>query len=233
MKTKIFILMIFVLPLSLSSYAQKAGKKYYITGHVVDVNNKPVSGSMVLIDNISSGVITDDSGMYRVKVKANATNISIVNLASDLLTEEINGRVVIDFKLNSELLLEESVKQENTENEAIDIGYGTVRRKHLTTSNSEIKGQNKYASYQSIYEMLKAEVPGVLVSGNKIVIRGIATINSSNDPLVFVDGSEVPATDIQIPPSQVKSISVLKGTDASIYGSRGANGVILITLIGR
>jgi TonB-dependent SusC/RagA subfamily outer membrane receptor len=234
MKTKVFILLIFILTLSFSSFAQKSGKKYYITGQVLDINNKPVSGSMVLIDNKSSDVVTDGKGMYKVKVKADAAIISIVNLSGGLLSEEINGRVVIDFKLNNVIPHEETVKQENTENEVVNIGYGTVQKKYLVTSDGSIKGQNnRYASYQTVYEMIKAEVPGVLVEGNNITIRGVGTFNSSSAPLVLVNGSEVPADNIEIAPGQVKSINILKGTDASIYGSRGATGVILITLIGR
>jgi TonB-dependent SusC/RagA subfamily outer membrane receptor len=234
MKTKIFILIISLLPLSFSSFAQKEGKKYYITGHVVDINDQPVYGSMVLIDNKSTDVITDHKGMYKVKVKADAAIISIVDLSSDLLTEEINGRIIIDFKFNHAILPKETVTQENSDNEAVNIGYGTTQKKYMVTSDSKIKGQkNRYASYQSIYEMIKAEVPGVLVTGNNITIRGIGTLNSSTAPLVIVNGTEVPANDIEIAPSQVKSINILKGTDASIYGSKGANGVILITLIGR
>jgi len=232
MKTKIFILIIFSLTLSLGSFAQKSGKKYYITGQVLDLNNQPVSGAMVLIDNNSSDVITNAQGMYKVKVRADAATISIVSLSSGLLSEEINGRIVIDFKLDN-VSPEVTVKEDNTENEVVDIGYGTTPKKHLVTSDSKITGNSKYAHYQTVYEMIKAEVPGAIVQGNNIVIRGIATINSSTAPLVFVNGSEVSSGDIQVEPSQVKSINVLKGPEAAIYGSRGANGVILITLIGR
>lgn len=231
MKTKILVLFILILPLSISSFAQKAGKKYYITGQVVDMNNKPVSGSMVLVDNKSTNVITDNNGMYKVRVKADAAVISIVALSNGLLSEDINGRTVINFKLDNAMLEEETVQQENTDNEAVDIGYGTVKKKHLTSSYKKIKGENRYANYQNIYEMIKAEVPGVMVVGDRITVRDIATINSSISPLIIVNGVEV--YDLQIPPSQVKSINFLRGPDAAIYGSRGANGVILITLIGR
>lgn len=232
MKTKIFFLLSLVLMISISAFAQKAGKKYYITGQVLDMNNKPVAGAMILIDNISSGITTNEKGMYKVKVKADAGIISIVTLSSGLLSEDINGRIKIDFQFDH-VAPEEAVKQENTENEAVDIGYGTVQKKHLVTSDSKIDGQNRYIKYNTIYEMIKAEVPGVIVEGNSITIRGVATINSSKDPLVFVNGCEVPARNIVVDPVDVKSINVLKGPEAAIYGSSGANGVILITLIGR
>jgi TonB-dependent SusC/RagA subfamily outer membrane receptor len=235
MKSTILLLSIFMITSSVSSFAQKSGKKYYITGQVLDINNKPVSGAMVLIDNKSSGVITDDKGMYKVKIKADAAIISILNLSSGLMNEEINGRIVINFKLNNVIPQEETVKQENPDNEVVNIGYGYARKKDLATSVGNINGQNtKYASYQNVYEMIQGEIPGVLVTGKKITIRGIATINGSSDPLVLVNSVEIDSNTLDtIDPRLVKSINILKGTAAAIYGSRGANGVILITLIGK
>ena len=238
MKSTILLLSIFIITSSVSSFAQKSGKKYYITGQVLDINNKPVSGAMVLIDNKSSGVITDDKGMYKVKIKADAAIISILNLSSSLMNEVINGRTVINFKLKNVIPQEETVKQENPDDEVVNIGYGYARKKDLATNVGNINGQNtKYASYQNVYEIIKAEIPGVQVVGKKIIIRGIGTINASSDPLVLVDGIEMLLNDNNtldvIDPRLVKSIDILKGSDAAIYGSKAANGVILITLIGR
>jgi len=238
MKSTILLLSIFIFASSVNSFAQKSGKKHYITGQVLDINNKPVSGAMVLIDNKSSDVITDDNGKYKVKIKADAAIISILNLSSGLMNEVINGRTVINFKLKNVIPQEETVKQENPDDEVVNIGYGYARKKDLATSVGNINGQNtKYASYQNVYQMIQGEVPGVQVVGKKITIRGIATINASSDPMVLVDGIEMLLNDNNtldvIDPRLVKSINILKGTDAAIYGSRGANGVILITLIGR
>jgi TonB-dependent SusC/RagA subfamily outer membrane receptor len=79
--------------------------------------------------------------------------------------------------------------------------------------------------------MIQGKVPGVDVVGNKITIRGVGSLNLSSDPLFVVDGVAVSSID-NISPREVKSITVLKGASAAIYGTRGANGVILITLIG-
>jgi iron complex outermembrane receptor protein len=238
MKSTILLLSIFIIVSSVSSFAQKSGKKYFITGQVLDINNKPISGAMVFIDNKSSDVITDNNGMYKVKIKADAAIISILNLSGGLMKEAINGRLVINFKLNNVIPQVETVKQENPDNEVVNIGYGYARKKDMATSVGNINGQNtKYASYQNVYQMIQGEVPGVQVVGKKITIRGIATINASSDPMVLVDGIEMLLNDNNtldvIDPRLVKSISILKGTDAAIYGSRGANGVILITLMGR
>jgi TonB-dependent SusC/RagA subfamily outer membrane receptor len=235
MKSTILLLSIFITISSVSSFAQKSGKKYYITGQVLDINNKPVSGIMVLIDNKSSDVITDNNGMYKVKIKADAAIISILNLSSGYINEVINGRNVINFKLNYVLPQEETLKQENPDDEVVNIGYGYARKKDLANSVGKIDGQNtKYASYNNVYQMIQGEIPGVKVVGKKIIIRGISTINASLDPLVLVDGIELSLDGLDtIDPRLVKSIDILKGPDASIYGSKAANGVILITLIGR
>ena len=113
----------------------------------------------------------------------------------------------------------------------VNIGYGTVKKGDLTTAvsslNMEKDSQTK--SYADMYEYLQGRVPGLQVAPDKrIIIRGIGSINSSNDPLILVDGSEI--TDLStINPSDVKSVDVLKDASSSIYGVRGANGVILIT----
>ena len=123
--------------------------------------------------------------------------------------------------------------QENTD-EAVTIGYGSVQKKYLTSTVGDINGQNKkYGAYHSIFDMIK-ELPGVQVVDEKITIRGIATMNSSTDPLILVDGIEISLQGLQaIVPRLVKSISVLNSSDAAIYGSKGANGVILITMMGK
>lgn len=235
MKRKILVLTILLLSLSVSSFALKSGKKYYITGQVLDVNNKPVSGAMVLIDNKSSDVVTDDKGMYKVRVNADAAQISVLNLSGALMKEEINGRTVINFSLSQAMPPKEVVMQENPDNEVVNIGYGSVQKKDLASSVGNIDGQNKkFASYHSIFDVIKGEVPGVQVAGNSITIRGIGTVNASSDPLILVDGVEVKVESLgAIVPQTVRSISILTGSDASIYGSKAANGVIMITLMGK
>ena len=110
----------------------------------------------------------------------------------------------------------------------VNIGYGTMPADQITSDISTVK-VDENVPYTTIYEMIQGKCAGVQVSGSNIVIRGISTINLSSQPLFVVDGIEM--DDIShIHPRDVKAIHVLKGSSASIYGSRGANGVILITL---
>ncbi len=229
MKRGIVFLMILVLPLSGNLFAQKTQKRHYITGQVVDANDKPVSGAILLIDNRNTQVVTDANGMYKVRVKTDAKRVAVFNPMIGQGEEEINGRMVINFKLAGGSQLHTQDETKNPENEKVNIGYGYSSKKDLTTSVSKIDGQSKNnnTSYQNIYEMLQKD-PSVQVNGKKIVIRGVNSVNST-DPLFVVDGIVVESID-DISPYMVKSIEILKGSNAAIYGSRGANGVIMITL---
>jgi TonB-dependent SusC/RagA subfamily outer membrane receptor len=147
------------------------------------------------------------------------------------VSDNINGHTEINFKLDIATQQAQTAVLDSPNDEVVNIGYGVAQRKNLTSNVATIDGQNvKYASYQSIYDLIKGEVAGVQVIGNKIIIRGVGTINGSTDPLFLIDGMETQSLDA-ISPRSVKSITVLKGADASIYGSRGANGVIMITLV--
>lgn len=117
------------------------------------------------------------------------------------------------------------------EDSEVNIGYGMVKRGDLTTSVSSLDTEKELSvkSYADMYEYLQGRVPGLQVTADKrILIRGINSINLSTDPLILVDGVEI--TDLStINPNDVKSVDVLKDASSSIYGVRGANGVILIT----
>ena len=112
---------------------------------------------------------------------------------------------------------------------AIEVGYGKEVKRNITHSVSEIPVDKTTNTYKDIYDMIRGKCPGVQVLGTSIYIRGINSVNSTTDPLFVVDGQAV--EDIStINPNEVASISVLKDSAASIYGNRGANGVIVITL---
>ena len=113
--------------------------------------------------------------------------------------------------------------------EVVDIGYGTIRKSASTYSTSRVKmNERESVVYTDMYDYLRGRVPGVSVSADKrITIRGIGSINSSIEPLILLDG--VTITDLStISPSDVESVDVLKDSSTSMYGVRGANGVIII-----
>ena len=113
--------------------------------------------------------------------------------------------------------------------ELLNTGYGHVKKRNYTGSISKIDVKTG-SGYTDIYDYIRGRVPGVMVNGKNITIRGINSINSSTEPLILVDGVEV--SDLStISPEMVDRIDVLKdASSTSLYGIRGANGVILITL---
>ena len=117
--------------------------------------------------------------------------------------------------------------------DSVNVGYGYVKKSKLTNSVSSVNmDQNEVASYSDIGEYLQGRVPGLTVVKDgaryRFMIRGIGTINGTSEPLILVDGVEV--SDISyLNPRDIRSVEVLKDSSASIYGARGAFGVILIT----
>jgi TonB-dependent SusC/RagA subfamily outer membrane receptor len=211
--------------------AQKNTRNLIVSGVVVDAHNNPVSGAFILLNNKPTDITTSNNGSYKIRVKPSDTLITAFNMNAGLKDELINGRTTINFQLPG-VVSTGGTKPTRNDDEEVNVGYGTVKKSEMTTSVGKIDGTNKkYASYSNIYDMIKGEIPGVNVAGKKITIQGPTSFNLSTDPLILVNGIETSNID-DISPQQVKSIEVLKGSAASIYGSRGANGVILITLIG-
>jgi TonB-dependent starch-binding outer membrane protein SusC len=226
---KIRILLIVILALSSVTIlsGQKSGKKIKISGTVVDIASTPVADAIIMIDGVKTDNITDSKGHYKIRVGQENKRIGVFTSAGGTVEEVIDGRKNIDFTLKNTIPYQKTGKGD----EQVDIGYGRVKKKNLTGPVGTIDAtKSKYAGYSSIYEIIRQEVPGVDVNGTSIIIRSTTTINGGTEPLFVVDG--VPVTTIDnIAPQMVKSIQVLRGSAASIYGTRGSNGVILINLL--
>jgi TonB-dependent SusC/RagA subfamily outer membrane receptor len=215
---------------------QEKNNRITLEGTVLDVDKQPIPNAIVLIDGQKTHTITDSRGNYKVKIKPTNTRIGIFTFSCGLFEEEINGRSRIDFNFSSVshnrftgISLNDRPEIPDGE-KAVDIGYGHIKKKYLTTDITFIDGTDKkFASYSSIFDMIQREVSGVWVDPNTktIIIQGSRNMSGFVKPLFVVDGTYT--SDISyIAPSSVKSISVLKGTAAAIYGSRGFGGVIII-----
>ncbi len=228
MKLRIILLLVICMGAGSTIHAQKPSKRITIMGDVRDQNKLPVPDAIIMIDDVNTNTLTRQDGTYKVKVKRTAQKISIVSPAG-LAEEAINGRTTINFNLKGSIMSKMNNQVKVPDDEEINIGYGKVKKSELLQSVGKVNGADKkYASYSSIYEMIKGEVAGVEVIGNSIKIRGAGSLMLSTEPLFVVDGVTVNSID-NILPQMVKSIEVLKGSGAAIYGSRGANGVIMIT----
>lgn len=229
MKTRVFLS--FLLSAVLSVNALTAQKKNLtITGYVREADSSAIKGAMIMIDKILSSVTTDEKGFYRIKVKSDAVMITVITGNNRAKSDLINGRTSIDFLLGNSSDGQGIINIENPANETVDIGITNVNSRSLssTINTLDVSGDEN-STYQDIYDMIAGRVPGVDVAGKKVRIRGVNSIVSNNDPLFVVNGIPLNSID-HILPQDVESISILKGPSATIYGSRGVNGVIVIKL---
>ncbi|MGA1976856.1 MAG: TonB-dependent receptor plug domain-containing protein [Bacteroidales bacterium] len=229
LKTFFLIILASIFSCSLLS-AQKNSRKIVISGYVTDAMHNPVQGAMILIDKKNTNVVTDNRGFYKVRAKTGSGILTVFSFTGGTSEASIQGRTSINFTLAG---VQKNSQDKSGKNESVDIGYGTTKRKDVNTQVTQInnKSDDRYASYSNIYDMLRGAVPGVQVIGKSITVQGVSSGNSNSEPLFVVDGVVVSSID-DIQPIEVRSVEVLKGPSASIYGSRGQNGVLLIHLKG-
>lgn len=212
------------------SYAQSVSlQQRTVTGTVVDVTGEPIIGANITVKGTTIGTVSDMDGKYSVQASSGSVlQVSYIGY----LTQEIavGNKSVINIRL---------VENQQALDEVVVVGYGTQKKVNLTGAVSSVKVDEKITnrSLTNVSSGLSGLVPGLAVSqatgmagknGADLKIRGLGTVNNAN-PLVVVDG--MPDVDInRINMSDIESISVLKdATSSAVYGSRAANGVILIT----
>lgn len=198
-----------------------------IRGSIVDKNGEPIVGATVKVRGAQGGAITDAEGHFTLKAKQGAVlEISYVGYEPQQIT--VRGHEPLTVKLNETV---------NELNETVVIGYGVMKKRDLTGSVAQLKGDEiESVSVPNPVLALQGKMAGVVVSSNngdpsgsfKVRIRGNNSINGSNDPLYIIDG--MPAMVGALNTADIESVEVLKDASATaIYGSRGANGVVLIT----
>jgi TonB-dependent SusC/RagA subfamily outer membrane receptor len=227
MKTKILLVLLAAQLVINNAEGQNDNKKFFVSGKVVDGQQRPVSGALIMIDGQGTSVVTDENGNYKIKVSPKADTLTILTFNSGISSAAINKQTTINFVLGAGTS-RGAVNPTSAGSQKVDIGYGSVEQKDLLTNVSKVDG-GRYATYTDIYEVLKGQA-GVMVNGKSIKIQGASSFQAGTEPLFVVDGMVISSID-GILPSQIDNISILKGASTSIYGSRGANGVILINLI--
>lgn len=224
-KIRIFLVLVLSL-LSASMYAQTITVK----GTVKDASTgEPLSGAAILIKGTPDGVVADDNGNYTVKVGANGT-LGFTTIGFKYIEVNVEGRTVINAELepDSELL-----------EETVVVAYGTKRKQDLVGSVSSVdKGVIANTQQASVANALEGAVAGLQVLSStgqpgedaSIIIRGISSLNASNAALIVVDGAPYNGYLSDINPADIESISVSKdAVSNSLYGSRAAGGVVLVT----
>ena len=199
-----------------------------ITGTVTDATGEAVIAATIMVKGTTIGAATDLDGKYRIEVPANA-KILVVSYVG-MQTQEVNitGNVINVVLKDDATMLDEVVA----------IGYGTVRRRDITGSVASVSSESLAAiPVSSAAEAITGKLAGVQVTTTegspdaevKIRVRGGGSITGDNAPLYIVDGFPV-ASISDIAPGDIESIDVLKdASSTAIYGSRGANGVIIVT----
>ena len=220
------LLLILLFSASTSVFAQRIT----ITGTVTDENGSPLPGSTVLVKGTTVGATTDSDGKY--SLDASSGSVTLVFSFVGYATQEIpvQDKSVVNVTLAPDIL---------GLDEVIVVGYGTQKRSDITgTVASMPKERLEMAPNLNIAQAIQGAIPGVSIRtsaagaapSQEIMVRGRNSILASNDPLIVLDGIPYGGQISDINPNDVQSIEVLKdASSAAIYGSRGANGVILIT----
>jgi TonB-linked SusC/RagA family outer membrane protein len=199
-----------------------------ISGKVTDSSGASLPGVSVVVKGTTIGTITDTNGNYSLpNVAENATlQFSFVGMKGQEVA--VSGKSTIDVTL-----VEDAIGIE----EVVAVGYGTMQKKDITGSVSQIKSDEiRQINATSVGEALQGKLPANIVqswapgASPSIEIRGISSMTGSNDPLWVVDGVPMQSGNVYINPNDIESIDVLKDASATaIYGARGSNGVILVT----
>ena len=217
-----------------------------ISGIILDEFDQPLPGATILAKGSSVGAISDFDGKYTITVPIGTTTLIFSYLGY------FEQEILIGNKTEINVTMEAN---STGLNEVVVVGYGTQRKKDVAGSISTVKTEELvFSSSPSVGDVLRGKVSGLQITQNSaqpgggldILIRGAASINASNQPLIVIDG--FPITEFQQPdtnnrynggtqsilnsfnPNDIESISVLKDASAtSIYGARAANGVILLT----
>lgn len=206
--------------------AQEAGS---VTGVVTDIKGSPMIGVTVVLKGTTNGTITDSDGRFLLKTdkKDGVLIFSFIGMK----TREVAMAGQTSFNIALE---EEAIGLE----EVIAIGYGTMKAGDVTSSVGSVRPENfNKGAVKDLGQLVAGKVAGLIISNpsgdptstTQIKLRGINTIGGANaNPLILIDG--IPGSLTTVPPEDVESVEVLKdGSAAAIYGTRGTNGVILIT----
>ena len=218
---KRLVLLPLVLLLSLAAFAQKVS----VEGTVTDERNEPVIGASVLEQGTSNGVATDPDGRFAIQVARNATlRISYIGYKTKIVKAAPNMKIMLE-------------EEADMLDEVVSIGYGSVKRKDVTTAVSSVSTADlDTRPIVSAVQGMQGKAAGLQISqangqpgsAPTIRVRGTTSLNGSNNPLYVVDGVPVDNIDY-LAAGDIDNIQILKdASSAAIYGSRAANGVVII-----
>ena len=223
---KVFRVLILVLLLFAASWVDAQHK---ISGTITALmNNEALIGATIEQVGADNGTITDIEGKYTMTLSSPDASVIVKYIGYEDITIAVNGRSVIDVSMSESSVLIDQI---------VVVGYGVQKKSDLTGAVSSLKGSElERVTTPNVEQALQGKIPGVYVApssgqpgaGAVIRVRGTGTLNNSN-PLYVIDGM-ITEDASSVNPQDVESLEVLKdASSAAIYGSRGANGVIIIT----
>jgi len=205
------------------------GNKIAVFGTVSDINGEPLIGASITVEGEQRGVTTDVYGKYSIEVsQGSRLQFSYIGYTSEKKKANQAGKLDVSLEEDSELL-----------NEVVVIGYGTIDKKELTSAVSHVSAKDfQSVATTDVSMLIQGKVPGLSVvntaaadpnSAASLQIRGVSSREAGLGPLIVLDG--VPGASLtNINPNDIESFDVLKdGAASAIYGTRGSNGVIVIT----
>ena len=219
------------LALSATAFAQQV----IVKGHVKDSAGEPIIGAAIRVNGQSGGAVTDIDGNFSIKADKGAT-VTVSYVGYEQAKVSVSNNMVITLQEDNQSL-----------KEVVVIGYGVAKKSDLTGSVTALKPDSKNKGVVvNAQDLMQGKIAGVNVTGDsgepgagtQIRIRGGSSLNASNDPLVVIDGVPMDNNKVNgsanllstINPQDIESFNVLKDASATaIYGSRGSNGVIIIT----
>ena len=200
-----------------------------ITGEIIDETGQTVIGATILVDGTNIGAVTDLNGKFEIAAKSgDQLRINYIGYEEQLIT--VGDQKTLNISLAPDI---------QALDEVVVIGYGTRKKSHNTGAISQVGGAD-VASIQAsrVDEALAGKLAGVLIQNQdgapgadpKIQIRAASSISGDSNPLIVVDGYPISGSLATVNPNDIESLEVLKdAASAAIYGSRGANGVVLVT----
>ena len=217
---------------------QLLAQSHMIQGEVTDAQNgEPLIGATVMVEGEKSGTVTDFDGNFKLQVTSSAKKVKISYIGYVDKIVEISDRMNVKLESDSQILTD-----------VVVIGYGTARKSDLTGSVATVSSKDfNKGLVSSPEQLINGKVSGVQImsnsgsasAGSTIRVRGGASLNASNDPLIVLDGVPLEQGGISgnssnflsmINPADIESMTVLKdASSTAIYGSRASNGVIIIT----
>lgn len=221
---KLAILVLFSLVISSVS----TGQDRALTGKVTTFDSIPLFGAAVNVKSTGLTVKTDTSGLFTVLCNN-----------EDRITVEADGFFPRKLKVDKDvrlllvnLELKKGDKNLEAANQYVDWGYGHENKDRLLSAVSSLNSKEMdFSRYSNMFQLIQGQFPGVSVEGTNIIVRGTNTFYGAegNAALIVIDGAIVTSRDLSnLSPVDVASVDVLKDGSSSVYGSRGANGVVII-----